>query len=121
MGVQTKLTLNEINSVARKDGLLFSSVKATKNGITDSTFIGTTKQGKRYIIKLYEEANYEVVKSEVAFLNRIKRLTVPHMVSKKVRMFRDKPLVIFSYFVVNRFPNHKHWPWYRPIPNYFPS
>ncbi len=97
MGVQTKLTLNEINFIAKKDGLLFTTIKATKDGITDSTFIGTTKKGERYVIKLYEEASYDEVRNEVAFLNRIKSLNVPLVVSKKVHIFKKKPIVIFSF------------------------
>lgn len=97
MGVQTQLTLNEINMISKKDGLLFTSIKPTTTGITDSTFIGQTKQGLRYVIKLYEDASFDEVKSEVDFLNRMKNLNVAKVASKRIRSFNAKPVVLFEF------------------------
>jgi homoserine kinase type II len=97
MGIQTNLTLNEINAVCKKEGLLFVQMTPTTHGITDSTYIAQTKQGIRYVLKLYEEATFDEVFEEVDFLNRMKNLNVVKVVSKKIRSFKGKPFVIFEF------------------------
>lgn len=99
MGVQTKLSLNEINAITRHDKILFTTIKATKNGITDSTYIGTCQAGKKYIFKVYEKATLKEVSFEIDLLNRIQSLDVATAITKpnKIRTYEEKPAVLFSY------------------------
>ena len=65
MGVVTKLELDEINSAFSKN---FKTLRATKDGICDTTYI----VDDRYILKKYETTSKEKIKELNAFLDFLK-------------------------------------------------
>jgi homoserine kinase type II len=97
LGVQTKLSINEINKLIENSKIVFSSIQETKNGITDSTYIGTCKENKKYIFKIFETSTKEHIESEIQILNTLKEFDVPHPMSNHVVMLENKPTAIFSF------------------------
>jgi homoserine kinase type II len=97
LGVFTKLTLEEINELIKDTNIVFISLQETQNGVTDSTYIGTSQDGTRYIFKVLENSTLEDIKNEIYILNTIKELKVPKVLSKKIVMYQDKPTILFSF------------------------
>lgn len=97
MGVLTKLSINQINELIKNTDVVFSSLKETANGITDSTYIGTNSENKRYIFKVFETSTKEHIQTEIAILNALEKHKVPHPISNEIVMFEDKPTALFSF------------------------
>lgn len=97
MGIITKLTLEEINYLIKDTHIVFEHLRETLNGITDSTYIGYDKENKAYIFKVFESSSLEEVKSEIAILNQLSSLKVPHLLSSKVEFYNHKPTALFSF------------------------
>lgn len=97
MGVLTKLSIEEINKLIVDTRVKFVSIQETANGITDSTYIGTDKEGTRYLFKVFETSNIEDVKTKRYILNNIKALKVPKVLSPDIPMYKDKPTILFSF------------------------
>lgn|GEM_PF-499491 len=97
MGVFTKLTLEEINELIKDTNIVFKSFQETQNGVTDSTYIGTSQDNTRYIFKVLENSTLEDIKNEIYILKTIKELKVPKVLSKKIVMYQNKPTILFSF------------------------
>lgn len=97
MGVLTKLSIEEINKLIADTNVKFVSIQETANGITDSTYIGTDKDGIRYLFKIFETSSIEDVKTKRYILNNIKNLKVPRILSPNMQMYKDKPTILFSF------------------------
>lgn len=97
MAVLTKLSIEQINRLIEHTKIKFSKVKETKNGITDSTYIGTSTDNKKYVFKIFELSSKEHIKAEISILNALKGLKVLHPISNKIVMFENKPTALFSY------------------------
>lgn len=97
MGVLTKLSIEEINNLIKNTNIEFVSIQETANGITDSTYIGTSADETRYIFKVFETSNIQDVKTKMYILNGIKDLKVPTVLSKNIVMYKDKPTILFSF------------------------
>ncbi len=97
MGVFTKLTLKEINELIKDTNIIFNSFQETQNGVTDSTYIGTSEDSTRYIFKILENSTVEDIKNEIYILNTIKELKVPKVLSKRITMYQYKPTILFSF------------------------
>ena len=97
MGVITKLPINKINELIKNTNIKFISLQETKNGITDSTYIGTAKDERKFIFKIFESSSLENIKSEVKILDIIKDLEVPKVISKDIVLYENKPTVLFSF------------------------
>ena len=97
MGVLTKLTLEEINNLIKSTNVEFISLQETANGITDSTYIGTSKDETRYIFKVFETSTKEHIENEIYILNALENFDVPHPLSNEIVMLEDKPTALFSF------------------------
>ena len=97
MGVITKLTCNEINRLIDDTKIEFISIKETKNGITDSTYIGRDKNHKQYIFKVFETSTLKELKNEIHILNTLEHLKVPRVLSSKINLYKNKPTALFSF------------------------
>ncbi len=97
MGVLTKLTLEEINNLIKDTNIEFLSLQETANGITDSTYIGTTKDEIKYIFKIFETSTKEHIENEIAILKTLDDLDVPHPLSKNIILYENKPTALFSF------------------------
>lgn len=97
MGVLTKLSIEQINELILDTNVTFVSIQETANGITDSTYIGTDKDGERYLFKVFETSNLEDVKTKRYILNNIKNLKVPRVLSPNIPMYKNKPTILFSF------------------------
>lgn len=96
MGVITKLNLEQLNNLVQSLGIKFVSFIETKNGITDTTYICTDENFRRYVLKIYESSSKEEVQHEIDILNGLKNLTVPKVISKNIEYYDSKPYVIYS-------------------------
>lgn len=99
MGVRTKINIDEVNDLIKNTGLQFCSLEETIDGISDSTYITSTDNGNKYILKIYEFASKEEVKNEINILNALKELPTPKSLLNKTRIpeFQGKPIGIFTY------------------------
>jgi len=97
LGVLTKLTLEEINNLIKTTNIEFISLQETANGITDSTYIGTSEDETRYVFKIFETSTKEHIENEIYILNALENLKVPHPLSNEIVMFKDKPTALFSF------------------------
>ena len=97
MGVLTKLTLKEINSLTNNTNIQFAHIQETVNGITDSTYIGTSKDKNKYVFKVFETSTKEHIDNEIYILNGLKNLDVPHPLSNEIVMYKYKPTALFSF------------------------
>lgn len=96
MGVITKLNLEQLNNLVQSLGIKFVSFIETKNGITDTTYICSDENLKRYVLKIYESSTKEEVANEIDILNALQDLNVPKVISKKIETFESKPYVLYS-------------------------
>ena len=96
MGSLTKINLCDANLLIAQTNVSFELLFETKNGITDSTYIGIDKQQTKYILKIYEHSTTKEVQSE---LNTLKNLQtkVPSVLSKEIFYYENKPAVLFSF------------------------
>lgn len=97
LGVLTKLTLEEINNLIKNTNIEFISLQETANGITDSTYIGTSKDETKYIFKVFETSTKEHIENEIYILNALENLNVPHPLSNEIIMLENKPTALFSF------------------------
>ena len=104
MGVITKLPIDKINEIIKKTNIKFISLYETKNGITDSTYIGTALDQTKYIFKIFESSTLENIKNKVHILDSIKDLKVPKVISKDIVLYENKPTILFS-FIEGKIPN----------------
>lgn len=96
MGVITKLSLEQLNKLIYSTGINFITFLETKNGITDTTYIGTDESSKRYVLKIYEYSSKEEVEYEIDILKSLTNLNVPRVISKNIQFYNEKPYVIYS-------------------------
>lgn len=96
MGVITKLNLDQLNELVLSLGVRFVSFLETKNGITDTTYIGSDENSTRYVLKIYESSSKEEVQHEIDILNALKNLKVPKVISKNIEYYDSKPYVLYS-------------------------
>ncbi|RXJ70139.1 hypothetical protein CRV08_00820 [Halarcobacter ebronensis] len=96
MAVLTKLTLDEINSLIADTNISFNHIFETSTGISDTTYIGVSNSDK-YVFKLFENASLRDVKSQIKLLDSIKSLNVPNVLSKDIKLYKNKPFTLFSY------------------------
>jgi homoserine kinase type II len=101
LGIKTKLTLNEVNSLIKESNIEFSFIKQTISGISDSTYIGVSKDDGKYIFKLFENSSVEDVNNELSLLESLNHLQVPKVVSKNISFYKNKPSALFSYIEGN--------------------
>lgn len=97
MGVLTKLSLHKINELIKDTNIEFKSLQETANGITDTTYIGTSKDETRYIFKVFETSTKEHIENEIAILKALDDLDVPHPLSKDIVLYENKPTALFSF------------------------
>lgn len=97
MGVITRLSIDEINELIKDTNVSFESLKETKNGITDSTYIGTTRDSKKYIFKIFESSSKENIENKINILNALKKLKVPKVISQEIVLYENKPTILFSF------------------------
>lgn len=71
MGVKTKLTLDELNSIF--PSYHFTSLESTTFGVIDTTYIAKTKDDA-YIVKKYERASKERIEADTELLKYFKSL-----------------------------------------------
>ena len=69
MGVVTKITLDELNSLF--DSYEFIKISPTSSGIIDTTYIVDTKT-KSYILKRYERDIEDKIKQDIKLLSKLK-------------------------------------------------
>jgi len=96
LGVLTKLTLKEINCLIKDTRVSFNAIKETSTGISDTTYIGTSKS-KKYVFKLYEDSSVKDIENQIKILKAIKSLNVPNVLSKKINLYNNRPITLFSY------------------------
>ena len=97
----TKLSINKINELIKESKIQFISLKETENGITDSTYLGTSRVGKQYIFKIFEESTIEDVRNKILILNNLTELKVPKILSTNIVLFENKPTILFSFIKGN--------------------
>ncbi|XOB60811.1 phosphotransferase [Campylobacterota bacterium DY0563] len=109
MGVLTKLTLNEVNSLIEDTNICFNSIQETFLGISDTTYIGTSDT-KKYVFKLYEDSSIKDIENQIKILKAIKTLDVPNVLSKKINLYNNRPITLLSYIegdvIQTITPNH---------------
>ena len=96
MGVITKLNLDQLNELVLSLDIKFVSFLETKNGITDTTYICSDENSKRYVLKIYESSSKEEVQYEIDILDALKDLIVPKVLSKDIKYYKSKPYVLYS-------------------------
>ncbi|WP_320034114.1 phosphotransferase [Halarcobacter sp.] len=96
MGVLTKLTLKEVNSLIEDTNICFNSIQETFQGISDTTYIGTSDT-KKYVFKLYEDSSIKDIENQIKILKAIKTLDVPNVLSKKINLYNNRPITLLSY------------------------
>jgi homoserine kinase type II len=97
LGIFTRIEVEEVNSLIADTNINIETLKETVNGITDSTFICIDKENRRYILKIYESSTIDEVKSEIDILENLEELKVPHVLSSQIKIFKDKPAVLYSF------------------------
>ncbi|MGB6329457.1 MAG: phosphotransferase [Halarcobacter sp.] len=97
MGVITRVSIEQINELIKKTNIKFISLQETKNGITDSTYLGTSVNMTKYIFKIFENSTLANVKNKVSILESIKDLKVPKVISKEIVLYENKPTILFSF------------------------
>lgn len=105
MGVITKLNCKEINNLIKDTNISFNELKETKNGITDSTYIGIDINLEQYIFKVFEASCLTDVKNEIFILNSLQHLKVPRVISLNITCYKNKPTVLFS-FIKGKIPKN---------------
>jgi len=93
LGVITRVSIEQINELIKKTNIKFISLQETKNGITDSTYIGTSVNMTKYIFKIFENSTLANVKNKVSILESIKDLKVPKVISKEIVVYENKPTI----------------------------
>lgn len=95
MSVKTKITLDQINFLSKKIDLKFIGIENSTSGISDSVYILTLTNKKKYILKLYENSSKQKVLNEITLLKKIEHLNI----SKPLHIFEEytKPLVLYSF------------------------
>jgi len=96
LGIITKLDLDQLNVLLISLGIRFASFIETKNGITDTTYIGSDENDKRYVLKIYESSSKKDVQNEIDILNALRDLKVPNVISKDVKEYDSKPYILYS-------------------------
>ncbi|WP_072680625.1 phosphotransferase [Arcobacter sp. LA11] len=96
MGIITKLNLDQLNELVLSLNIKFVSFIETKNGITDTTYIASDENHKRYVLKIYESSSKKDVQHEIDILNALKDLIVPKVISKNIEFYNSKPYVLYS-------------------------
>ena len=99
MGIRTQLNISKIHYIFEYYDIDIIKIKETKDGISDTTYICTSRENEKYILKLYESATIESVLNEIALLNKLSDLPVPKPLSKsKILLnYKNKPIALFSY------------------------
>ncbi len=98
MGVRTLIDIEQVNKLLKKYNFTFLSLKQTIDGISDTTYIGED-ESKKYIFKIYEFADEEILRNEIELLNVLENLPIPKFLLSKeqIEFFNDKPIGLFSY------------------------
>ena len=96
MGSLTKINLCDANELITQTNVSFELLTETKNGITDSTYIGIDKEQTKYILKIYENSTTKEVQSELKTLEYL-QTKVPCVLSKEIFYYDNKPVVLFSF------------------------
>lgn len=106
MGVRTQISLKEVNNLIPKD-ISFKELKQTRDGISDSTYIGKTKNNEKCIFKIYEFASIDEVKNEMRILKILKDLETPKPLidENQINIYKNKPVAIYSYLEGESYDN----------------
>lgn len=117
MGVKTTITLDELNALFKTYD--FISIKATTNGVIDTTYLVYTRESG-YILKKYERDISTKIDEDIRLLNELKSagLNVPRCIEASGEWYLyemlsgESPRVIKSYHIqeLARFLSnfHKH-------------
>jgi homoserine kinase type II len=99
MGVRTQINLEDANKLIQTSDIVLEQLKETSDGISDSTYIGQTKDNKKCIFKIYEFANKSEVINEIGILNTLKNLPTPKPLTneKQVTDYQKKPVAVYSF------------------------
>ena len=97
MGCITKINLSQANDLIAQSDIFFEQLNETHNGITDSTYIGTSIVNQRYILKIYESSTQQEVEHELDILNHLRHMKVPKVLSSDITFLQEKPSVLFSF------------------------
>lgn len=99
MGVRTQINLEDANELIQNSGIVLEKLKETSDGISDSTYIGQTKENKKCIFKIYEFADKSEVINEIKILNTLENLPIPKPLinEEQVTDYQNKPVAIYSF------------------------
>ncbi|CAA6812056.1 MAG: Type II homoserine kinase [uncultured Sulfurovum sp.] len=99
MGVRTTITLDEVNSLLSSCNISFERLEATSDGISDTTYVLYDRKDKKYLFKIYESANREILENEIELLNSLLALPTPKylLASKNINTYKGKTIGLFSY------------------------
>jgi homoserine kinase type II len=88
--------LELINSIS-SDDIKFTTLEDTKDGVSDTTYILTDSNNKRYICKLYESASLAEVKRERRLLSLLHgSFCVPSPMFELCK-YKNRPLAFYSF------------------------
>ena len=99
MGIKVKLSKKEINNIIKDYDIVLENIFKTKDGISDTTYIGIDKNHTKYIFKLYEKSSKCEVENEIVLLNALSNLPLAksYTNNKNIKMYNSKVFALYSY------------------------
>lgn len=91
----TKISITDVNKLISHTNIDFKYLEETSYGITDTTYIGTSKAGEKYVLKIFENLSCEEVENRLFMLNELSELPIPKVVSKEIQLYKNKPALLF--------------------------
>ncbi len=99
MGIKVKLSKRQINNIIKDYNIVFENIFETKDGISDTTYVGIDKYNTKYIFKLYEKSSKCEVQNEIVLLNALSCLPLakPYTNYNNIKMHNSKVFALYSY------------------------
>ena len=99
MGIKVQLSKKQINNIIKDYDIVLENIFETKDGISDTTYIGIDKNNTKYIFKLYEKSSIYEVKNEITLLNALSYLPLAKSYTniENIKMYNSKVFALYSY------------------------